>query len=393
MSSNKINAESIMNTYGRKDIVFEKGSGVWLYDESGNAYLDFVAGVAVNCLGHSHPEIVKAMQTQVANLVHVSNIYWTQAQIDLGDKLCAKSGLSSAFFCNSGTESLEAALKIGRKYGKTISKDKTKIVVLEKAFHGRTMGALSLTWNPKYKEPFGPLVDQISAVPLNDIKALTNMMDDDVCAIIMEPIQGEGGIYNSEKAFVESARALADQHDALLIFDEVQCGMARTGHLFAHQMYGVKPDVLCLAKGLGAGMPIGAVIVNERADVLVPGDHGSTFGGNPLACSAGNVVMDIVSKPAFLDHVKAISSYIKKALQTLDETHDFLKEIRGEGLILGVETKYKSADIIEKALGEELLLIGAGENTVRIIPPLVITEKEIDIFINKFEIVLNQLSA
>jgi acetylornithine/N-succinyldiaminopimelate aminotransferase len=230
-------------------------------------------------------------------------------------------------------------------------------------------------------------------VPLNDVQALTEIMDEHVCAIIMEPIQGEGGIYNTEQAFIESARALADQHDALLIFDEVQCGMARTGHLFAHQMYGVKPDVLCLAKGLGAGMPIGAVLVNERADVLVPGDHGSTFGGNPLACSAGNVVMDIVSKPAFLEHVKDVSTYIKDALSTLDKTYGFLKEIRGEGLILGVETKYKSADIIGKALEEELLLIGAGENTVRIIPPLVITEKEIDIFVEKFEKVLNKLSV
>ncbi len=392
MSTKNINSDSIMNTYGRKDVVFEKGSGVWLYDDAGNKYLDFVAGVAVNCLGHSHPAIVETMKSQVENLIHVSNIYWTQSQLDLGEKLCKESGLSSAFFCNSGTESLEAAMKIARKFGKAKSDDKTKIVVLEKAFHGRTIGALSLTWNEKYKKPFGPLVDNIVAVPLNDTEGLKDIMDENVCAIIMEPIQGEGGIYNSSQTFIETARAMADTYDALLIFDEVQCGMGRTGYLFAHQLYDVKPDVLCLAKGLGAGMPIGAVVVNARADVLVPGDHGSTFGGNPLACATGNAVMDIIGEASFLDQVKSVSAYLIESFNALNEKYDFLKEIRGSGLILGVETKYKSAEIIEKALEEGLLLIGAGENTVRIIPPLVISKEEIDIFIDKFEKILLALS-
>lgn len=380
-----------MKTYNRKSLVFEKGEGVWLIDEKGDKYLDFVSGVAVNCLGHSHPTLVKTMQDQVEKLMHVSNLYWTESQLTLGKRLSDLSGLSSVFFCNSGTEALETAFKIARKFGTSINSNKSKVIVMQNAFHGRTMGALSLTYNKKYKAPFGSLMTNIVEVPFNNISELEKAVDDSVCAILLEPIQGEGGIYSAEMAFLEAAKTLSEKHNALLIFDEVQCGIGRSGELFAFQKSGVLPDVLCMAKGLGAGMPIGAVAVSEKADVLVPGDHGSTFGGNPLACCAGNVVLDHIAESTFLAAVKETSKYVVDELTKLNSKYDFLVEIRGEGLMLGVETKYSSADIVEKALEENLLLIGAGQNTVRIIPPLVIEKTEIDVFIKKFEAIICKL--
>lgn len=382
---------NIMNTYNRKSIVFEKGEGIWLYDKNGEKYMDFVSGVAVNCLGHSHPAIVDGLKNQVEHLMHVSNLYWTEEQISLGETLCSKSAMSSAFFCNSGTESIETAFKIARKYGLMKEDGKSKVIVMKNAFHGRTMGALSLTWNDKYKKPFGSMMNDVIQVPLNDKDALSQAIDDTVCAVIMEPIQGEGGIHNADSSYLQYARDLADVHDALLIFDEVQCGIGRTGQLFAFQHTGVAPDVLCLAKGLGAGMPIGAVLVNERADVLEPGDHGSTFGGNPLACKAGNIVLGIVAEAQFLNAVITVSEYLTKSLKALNDKMPYLVDIRGSGLMLGIETTLKSSDIIEKAIEENLLLIGAGENTVRIIPPLIISNAEVDLFMEKFEIIMGKL--
>jgi len=384
--------ENIMNTYSRQSVTFEKGEGIWLYDIFGMKYMDFVSGVAVNCLGHSHPKFVNAMKTQMETLIHVSNLYLTEQQSDLAKQICTLSGLSKAFFCNSGTEAVETAFKLSRKYGTAIDEKKNRVIVLENAFHGRTMGALSLTWNKKYKEPYQPLVQNIDTVALNDVDMLTSKMDQDVCAIIMEPIQGEGGIHKASKDFLASARELADEYGALLIFDEVQCGIARTGHVFAFESYGITPDVLCLAKGLGAGMPIGAVVVNERANVLVPGDHGSTFGGNPLACTAGLVVLDIVQQKTFLNDVQTVSDYLIDGLMKLGEKYKCINEIRGSGLMLGVDMTYTSKQLVEKAFEHKLLLIGAGENTVRLLPPLVITISEIDQFLDVFETVLIDLA-
>jgi len=386
-----IDTQNIMKTYNRKSIVFEKGQGVWLFDDQGEKYLDFVSGVAVNCLGHSHPTFVNEMQKQVAKLTHVSNLYWTKEQVTLGKRLCNLSNLSSAFFCNSGTEALETALKIAKKHGQSIASDKNKVIVMEKAFHGRTIGALSLTFNNKYKDPFGSLLTDIVAVPINDITALKQIMDEKVCAVVIEPIQGEGGIYSLDASYLKASKDLCESNNALLVFDEVQCGMGRSGHVFAHQKKNIQPDVLCLAKGLGAGMPIGAVLVNQKADVLVAGDHGSTFGGNSLASCAGNIVLDHITKASFLEQVNESSAYLKEKLEQLNDSYDFLVEVRGEGLMLGLETKYLSKDIVSLAMDEKLLLIGAGEKTVRIIPPLVITNVEIDIFIEKFEKILNKL--
>lgn len=383
--------ENVMKTYNRQPVTFEKGLGVWLTDNYGNDYLDFGAGVAVNSLGHSHTKLVEGLKNQVETLLHVSNLYWTKEQLDLAKKLCALSRMQSAFFCNSGTESLETALKIARKYGRMINEHKSKVIVMNKAFHGRTSGALSLTWNSKYKEPFGQLLEDIEFVALNDKEALDAAVDDKVCAIIIEPIQGEGGIYSADAEFLKLAKHLASEYNALLIFDEVQCGIGRSGKMFAYQWSGVQPDVLCLAKGLGGGVPIGAVLVGPVADVLEPGDHGSTFGGNPLACRAGGIVLDIIGKEDFLEAVINMSSYLQEKLLRLNNEKMYLKEIRGMGLMLGVETIYKAKDIVKLAFDEKLLIIGAGENTIRIVPPLIITKDDVDVFIEKLRSAIDKL--
>ncbi len=393
-SDDRLTNNNIMNTYNRKSIVFKKGKGIWLIDDKENVYMDFVSGVAVNCLGHSHPVFVEKMKNQIENLTHVSNLYWTDEQLELGENLCSLSGLDSAFFCNSGTEAVETAFKLARKHGSIVNKKgkKNKIIVLENAFHGRTMGALSLTWNSKYKVPYEPLVENVVTTPLNDLSKLEAVVDDSVCAIIIEPIQGEGGIYKASKSFLEKASALALKYNALLVFDEVQCGIGRTGNMFAYQHYGIVPDILCLAKGLGAGMPIGAVLTNKRADVFEPGDHGSTFGGNPLASKAGITVLSIVGQNTFLNDVKTTSEYLISGLKKIDVKYNYLTEVRGAGLMLGIETKFKASQLIEKAMKEKLLLIAAGEKTIRLLPPLVITVSEIDLFLSKFEEIIKSLN-
>lgn len=391
INKSTLKTDRIMKTYNRQPVTFEKGLGVWLTDINGKEYLDFGAGVAVNALGHSHPSLVDGLEKQVKNLVHVSNLYWTKEQVNLANKLCDLTNMQSAFFCNSGTESLETALKIARKYGRSINEGKSKIVVMDKAFHGRTTGALSLTWNQQYKAPFGQLIGDIESVGLNNIDQLQAAVDDQVCAIIIEPIQGEGGIYSAHEDYLKKARALANQYNALLIFDEVQCGIGRTGKMFAYEWAGVQPDVVCLAKGLGGGVPIGAVLVDSRADVLEPGDHGSTFGGNPLACQAGNIVLDIICQSEFLDQIVDTATYLKNELLKLNETFNFVKDIRGRGLMLGVETNYKSKDIVGAGLEEGLLLIGAGENTIRIVPPLIIKKNDVDVFIGKMRKILEKI--
>lgn len=300
----------LMNTYNRFPVTLVYGKGSWVYDINGKAYLDFTSGIAVNVLGHSHPELVKAIKDQAEKLIHCSNLYWNLPQMELAELLSKNTFGGKVFFANTGTEANEAAIKIARKYGKMKSEKKFKILSARNSFHGRTLGSLTATGQPKYQKPFEPLVPGFDYFEFNNIEDLRKKVSDEVCAIFLEPIQGESGIIPATKEFLEEARRLCDEYDILLVFDEVQCGMGRTGKLFAYQKYGVTPDILTVAKGLGGGVPIGAVVVNEKANVLEPGDHGTTFGGNPLACRAGVTVMKELTKEGFLDEVDRKGRYL-----------------------------------------------------------------------------------
>jgi len=372
-----------MQTYKRFDLNFVKGKGVYLYEKNGDKYLDFVAGIAVNALGHSNEKIVKAIKDQSEKLLHISNLYYDDHQINLSKKLIKLSNHQSVFFCNSGTEAIEGALKIARKYG--LDQKKNKILYFDNAFHGRTLGALSVTSNEKYKTSFEPLIPNVEKVKLNDYEDFKNKFDDTVCAVIIEPIQGEGGINPVNAEFLQMIRDETIMHDALLIFDEVQTGIGRTGHFFAYQGFNVIPDVIALAKGLGGGVPIGAFIANEKADVLSYGDHGCTFGGNPLVTAVSNVVVDQVSQPEFLDEVIKKGNYLKNKLQALMRQSSIITQIKGKGLMIGVDFAIDPKIIVKLAVEEKLLIINAGVHTIRLVPALNITYKEIDAFLYVFE--------
>lgn len=387
----QINQQFLMPTYKRHDLQFTSGQGVWLTDHLGDTYLDCVSGVAVNALGHQHPAIKEAIIEQTNSLMHVSNLYFTKPQLDLAKNLCQLSGLEAVFLSNSGTESVEAALKIARKYGKSMGAYKTKIIHVSGSFHGRTLGSLTVTANVNYQAPFLPLMADTEECPVNDVQYLTRLMSEDVCAVIMEPIQGESGVNPIDIEFIATARALATQHKALLIFDEVQCGISRTGTLFHHQSFGIQPDVLCLAKGLGAGYPIGATLVNATANCLEPGDHGSTFGGNPLACAVANTVLGIVATDNFLNHVTAMGQKVKDYFAK--NLHPSVAGVTGSGLLLGIQLSPEGKDaatVVANGLKENLLLIGAGPKTVRFLPPLNITEAEMDTALERLTAALSQ---
>lgn len=384
----------VMNTYSRYDLTFVSGKGVWLKDIKGDEYMDFVSGIAVNCLGHSAPQIVETINAQAASLMHVSNLYWNDKQIELSNKLSAASGLDRVFFCNSGTEANETALKIARRYGKDKGGNKKcKIICMNDSFHGRSMGALSVTGQEKYRENFRPLLGEIYDAEFNNLNSVESMMDDNVCGIIVEPVQGESGILPADPEFLKGLRDLCDKHDAVLIFDEVQCGMGRSGKLFAYQKAGVTPDVCTAAKALGAGFPIGAAIANNRvSEHFVPGDHGSTFGGNPLACACGITVMRELIDNDLLSNVEKMSEYLFSKLNKLAEQYDKIKLVRGVGLLIGVmmENECKTS-VISKALKNKLLLAGAGNEVVRFLPPLNVTKEEIDIAVERFEAAVKEL--
>lgn len=384
----------VMNTYSRYDLTFVSGKGVWLKDIRGDEYMDFVSGIAVNCLGHSAPQIVETINAQAASLMHVSNLYWNDKQIELSNKLSAASGLDRVFFCNSGTEANETALKIARRYGKDKGGNKKcKIICMNDSFHGRSMGALSVTGQEKYRENFRPLLGEIYDAEFNNLNSVESMMDDNVCGIIVEPVQGESGILPADPEFLKGLRDLCNKHDAVLIFDEVQCGMGRSGKLFAYQKAGVTPDVCTAAKALGAGFPIGAAIANNRvSEHFVPGDHGSTFGGNPLACACGITVMRELIDNDLLSNVEKMSEYLFSKLNKLAEQYDKIKLVRGVGLLIGVmmENECKTS-VISKALKNKLLLAGAGNEVVRFLPPLNVTKEEIDIAVERFEAAVKEL--
>jgi len=377
-----------MKTYKRFDLNFVKGNGVYLYEKNGDKYLDFVAGIAVNVLGHSNEKIVKAIKDQSEKLLHISNLYYDDHQINLSKKLIELSDHQSVFFCNSGTEAIEGALKIARKYG--LKKGKNKILYFDNAFHGRTLGALSVTSNEKYKKSFKPLVPNVEKVKLNSEKDFLEKFDESVCAVIIEPIQGEGGINPVDQDFLQLIRDETSMNDALLIFDEVQAGIGRTGTFFAYQGFDVIPDVIALAKGLGGGVPIGAFIANEKADVLSYGDHGCTFGGNPLVTAVSNVVVDEVSKQDFLQQVTEKGNYLKIKLNDLMKNSNIITQVKGKGLMIGVDFEIDPKIIVKLALEEKLLIINAGVNTIRLVPALNVSYKEIDAFIYLFEKVVKK---
>lgn len=369
----------LMESYSRFDVVFEKGLGTKVYDINGKEYLDFVAGVAVNCLGHCHPAIIKAIDEQSKKLIHVSNLYWTPTQTKLAKTLVSLSDHDTVFFCNSGTEANETAIKIARKYGKLKgTEEKHEIITMKNSFHGRTMGSLAITGQSKYQKDFLPLMEGIKSISFNNIADLESSISEKTCAVIIEPIQGEGGIISADKEFLLEAKKLCEKNDALLIFDEVQCGIGRTGDLFAYQSFGVVPDIVCLAKGLGGGFPIGAVLANEKASIFKPGDHGCTFGGNPLGCAVSLAVLKELTENNVIDGVKAKEKIFKEEIERLMSKYDFIKKIDGKGLILGIHLSIEAKNVVSKAFKKGLLIIGAGSNVVRIVPPLNITIDEIN---------------
>jgi predicted acetylornithine/succinylornithine family transaminase len=373
----QLESELIVKTYQRPDLVFHHGQGAYLFDTTGKRYLDFASGIAVNALGHADPAWVAAVTKQASELTHVSNLFHTEPQVRLAQRLVATSFADRVFFCNSGAEANEAALKFARKRAYAAgNRDKTGIVAFENGFHGRTLGALSVTHNPRYREPFAPLIPNVHFAPFDDVEAAREAIGADTCAVIVEPIQGEGGVHTASTDFLQALRARCTEVDATLIFDEVQCGLGRTGHLWAHQAYGVEPDILTAAKPLANGLPIGATLVTEKvASAIEPGDHGSTFAAGPLVCRAAEVVLERVSDPAFLRRVQSASQRLLNALQ---QVRPLVTDIRGAGLLIGIELDRPAADIVQRARQAGLIIITAGPNIVRLAPPLIVNDAQID---------------
>ena len=371
----------LMNTYGRLAVAFTHGRGCRIWDTEGREYLDALAGIAVNTLGHAHPALVAALQDQVARLIHTSNYYRIPLQEQLAEKLVQLSGLTNAFFCNSGLEANEAALKIARKFGHDRGIERPEIVVCEKAFHGRSLATLSATGNPKIQAGFGPLVEGFVRVPLNDLPALERVARDrpNVVAVFLETIQGEGGIHPARAEYLRGARALCDRLDWLLMLDEVQCGIGRTGQWFAHQWAGIVPDVMPLAKGLAAGVPVGAVVCGPRAaQVLQPGNHGTTFGGNPLAMRAGLETLRIVEQEGLLSNAARVGAALKGALERELSALPGVVEIRGQGLMIGIELDRPCGDIVARMRDRGFLVNVTSDKVIRLVPPLIFSQANAD---------------
>ena len=368
--------------FARYQIVLDHGDGVNVYDTAGKKYIDFLGGIAVNVLGHGNKELVKAIADQAARMIHVSNLYYTEAQATAAEKLVKLSGLNRAFFANSGAEANEGAIKLARKYTHQKDAEKSTIITAWHSFHGRTLATLTATAQPKYQEGFGPLPAAFDYVTYGDLAELEAKMNDKVSAVMLETIQGEGGVYVPSAEYLKGVRTLCDKYGALLIFDEIQCGIGRTGSFFAYEGFGVKPDIVTLAKGLAGGVPIGAVITTEEvASALHPGDHGTTFGGNPLACAAANVVLDTVAAPAFLQNVARLGDYFTAELKKLAAKYPgLIKEVRGKGLMLGAELTRDDIgrDIVNDVLANGAIINCTAGNVLRFVPPLIITEADID---------------
>lgn len=383
--------DNLLKTYNRLDITFKKGKGTKLWDEKGNEYLDFVSGVAVNCLGHCHPIILDALKKQSEDLIHISNLYYNKPQNDLAKKLCSIGDMKKVFFCNSGTESIETALKIARKYGTTIHESKKEIIYMNNSFHGRSMGALSVTGQSKYQKDFTPLVGGMHQAEINNINSIKNIINSNTCAVIIEPIQGEGGIISCSNKFLKELKTLCTKYNALLIFDEVQCGAGRLGSFFAYKQFDIVPDIVCMAKGLGGGFPIGATLTNEKVGKCIsPGDHGSTFGGNPLACAVSLAIIKELLDKDIIKEIPFKEKYLKSKFKALKDKYPCLLDISGKGLLIGIKFKDPKT-IIKKCFNKKLLLVGAGENIIRLLPPLNVSYKEIDHAINILKEVLEEI--
>ena len=380
--------QDLLHTYNRYQIVFDKGDGVYLYDLDGKRYLDFFAGIAVFALGHHYKDFDDAVKAQVDKLIHTSNYYYNVPAIEAAKKLKKASGMDRVFFTNSGAEAVEGAIKAAIKYA-YLKDGKTdhEIIAMNHSFHGRTMGALSVTGNAHYREAFQPMIGNIKFADMNDFDSVLSQVSDKTCAILFETVQGEGGIYPATQEFMEKVRALCDEKDILLILDEIQCGMGRTGAMFAWQHYGVKPDIMTCAKAIGCGVPVGAFLMTENvaAHSLVPGDHGTTYGGNPLACAAVSKVLELMEEDRIVDHVNEITPYLEEKLDQLKEKYPFVTTRRGKGLMQGLVCDIPVAPIIADCLENGLVLINAGANIIRFVPPLIITKEHVDEMIAKLD--------
>ena len=380
--------QSLLHTYNRYQIVIEKGKGVYLYDTDGIKYLDFVSGIAVFALGYGNKEYNDALKAQIDKVIHTSNYYYNMPAIRAARKLREASGLDRVFFTNSGAEAVEGAIKAARKYA--YLKDGTtdhEIIAMEHSFHGRTFGALSVTGTPKYREPFEPMIGNIKFARMNDLASVEELINDRTCAIILETVQGEGGLVPATEEFLKGVKALCEERDILLILDEIQCGMGRTGHMFAWQRYGVKPDIMTTAKALGCGVPVGAFLMTEKvaANSLAAGDHGTTYGGNPLACAAVEKVLDLFEENHIIENVREVAPYLEQRLEELKEKYDCITERRGTGLMQGLVFDCPVRDVIERALENGLLLINAGADILRFVPPLIISKENVDEMIEILE--------
>ncbi|HIT13846.1 MAG TPA: aspartate aminotransferase family protein [Candidatus Scatomonas merdigallinarum] len=379
----------LLHTYNRAPVVWERGEGVRLYDADGKEYLDFAAGIAVYALGYGNPAYREALKDQIDKIIHTSNLYYNVPQAEAAEKLVKASGMSKVFFTNSGTEAIEGAIKAARKYAylRDGSTDH-EIIAMRQSFHGRSLGALSVTGNDHYQEPFKPLIGGIRFADFNDLDSVKAQVTDKTCAIILETVQGEGGIFPGTREFLEGIRKLCDERDILMILDEIQCGMGRTGSMFAWQEYGVKPDIMTCAKALGCGIPVGAFVLNEKTaeHSLVPGDHGTTYGGNPLACRAVSTVFDLFESLEIVEHVRKITPYLEQKLEGLVQKYDCFSGRRGKGLMQGLMVEGRPVgEIVGNALKNGLVVISAENNVLRLVPPLIIAEKDVDEMAEKLE--------
>lgn len=370
----------LLHTYNRFKIVLDKGEGVYLYDVNGKKYLDFVAGIAVFAFGYHNQEYNAALKAQIDKIIHTSNLYYNVPAIEAAEKITEATGMDRVFFTNSGTEAIEGALKLAKKYA--YNRDGVadhEIIAMEHSFHGRSIGALSVTGNAHYQDPFKPLVSGIRFAKFNDLNSVKELINNKTCAIIMETVQGEGGIYPADPEFIKGVRELCDEHDIVLILDEIQCGMGRTGTMFAFEDYGVKPDIMTMAKALGCGIPVGAFAAVEKvASAMVPGDHGTTYGGNPLACAAVKEVFHLFESSNVLENVRTVGTYMEQRFDELVQEYDCIKERRGKGLMQGLVVTKPVGEIINRAIENGLLVISAGSDVLRFVPPLTITKEHVD---------------
>ena len=384
----------ILHTYNRFHLVLDHGNGVYLYDTDGKEYLDFAAGIAVQALGYGNKEYNDALKVQVDKLLHTSNLYYNVPIANAAERLKKASGMDRVFFTNSGTEAIEGAIKAAKKYAYTRDGHAGhEIIAMNHSFHGRSIGALSVTGNKHYQEPFEPLMPGVKFAEFNQLDSVKSLINEKTCAIIFETVQGEGGIYPATQEFMEGVKALCEEHDILLILDEIQCGMGRTGSMFAWQQYGVKPDIMTSAKALGCGVPVGAFLMTEKvAEMsLKPGDHGTTYGGNPFVGAAADKVLEIMERDHITDHVKQITPYLEQKLDGLMEKYDFITARRGMGLIHGLVSEKPVGQIAARAIEEGLLIITAGSDVIRFVPPLIIEEKHVDEMVEKLDRVLSSM--